>query len=263
MPDAGRRRLRLAGMRQRPCPAGRAAAGAAERAAAAAGDPVSAQLRRPQSAPALQLVWPGLRLRGAGVAGLGGYPGRRRAVLRSDGGVRVHHLRRLRMERPAGGQQPPSQRHLPQRGRHAHADQLHGAVDAPGSLGRARVPVPERSAALRRAGDPAQPKRQRRPDVRAGECRRQPAHRQRRVLPRRHGTVGGDEPAQGRLRVPAGRRRRHRRALRLREAQPPAAVQPGLRSEPGLPRPQLHPQRAQGRPAPGADSSASTRSSSA
>ena len=60
--------------------------------------------------------------------------------------------------------------------------------------------------------------------VRARQRRRQPAHRRRRRVPRIDGAAGGDEPAQGRLGMPSRRRQHDRRAVRLREAQPPAAL---------------------------------------
>ena len=58
------------------------------------------------------------------------------------------------------------------------------------------------------------------------------ARRRRGDRPAVARAAGRDESAQGRLRVPARRRRLDRRAVRLREEQPPAAVQPGVEPEP-------------------------------
>ena len=115
---------------------------------------------------------------------LGGYPARRRAVLRHRR-LRLHDLRRLRMERPAGRQQPAPQRHLPQRRRAGAADQLHGAADAAGPVGRARA----RSACNGAAPAATCWRSRTTPTLSGGlmfapvNADRQPAHRRRR--PRR------------------------------------------------------------------------------
>ena len=157
------------------------------------------------------------------------HPGCGRGVLRPHGGLHVHDLRRLRVERsrPLGSN---LHRNVIFRNDVVPALPMsyHRADRRRRACGRrSRPQCLDGAARLRRARHPAQLERERRRDAcSARERRRQPAHRRRRRAPRGDGAAGRDLPAQGRLRVPA-RRRHDRRAVRLRESEPNSQLQLG------------------------------------